>query len=65
MLEVLAQPVERVQAVKGHRISPLGSSLSDFLEVGAVVVASGGSSARQGQGPTGLVHHSCGLKRSV
>jgi site-specific DNA recombinase len=63
MLEVLAQPVERVQAVKGHRISPLGSSLSDFLEVGAVVVASGGSSARQGQGPTGLVHHSCGLKQ--
>ena len=27
-----------------------------------MVVASGGSSARQGEGPTGLVHHSCGLK---
>ena len=28
-----------------------------------MVVASGGSSARQGQGPTGLVHHFSGLKQ--
>ncbi|HYA45876.1 MAG TPA: hypothetical protein VED59_09720, partial [Acidimicrobiales bacterium] len=43
-----------------HRISSRLSGM-DFLEVGAVVVASGGCSARQGQDATGLVHHSRGL----
>jgi hypothetical protein len=63
LLELLAQPAERVQAVKSHRISPLGCWY--FVEVDAVVVASGGPSARQDPGPTGLVHHSCGLKRPL
>jgi hypothetical protein len=61
MLEVLAQPVERVQAVYSHRIL-LSVVVRNFLEVDALVVASGGPSARQGQEPTGLVHHFCGLK---
>jgi hypothetical protein len=39
--ELLAQLVERVQAVKSRRIAPLGCR--NFLEVDAVVATSGGS----------------------